>query len=181
MRSAAACLRLRPARWRALAALAVAVVVAVFAGIQLGNGAISDINPIHYRGAVVHPRDRGAAVPEHQARARPPAYAALYGWDEGRAAMAAEREREVIEVPPPPVATQRRQQVAAQVWAEEETPRDLPVRVHRGGKDEADRYTYRGRDDRSHRGRDYRSRDVYLPRRGDEGAGDEEGEPEVSN
>ncbi len=166
MRSAAAWLRWRPVRWRALATLAVAVVVAVFAGIQLGNSAISDINPIHYRGAVVHPRDRGAAVPEHQARARPPAYAALYGWDEGRAAMAAEREREAIELPPPPpVAAPRRQQIAAQVWAEEGPARDVPVTIHRGSKNEADRNTYRDRD--------YRSRDVYLPR-GDEDASEEE-------
>jgi hypothetical protein len=164
-RAGAAWRRWLPAQPYALATVAVAVLVAVFAGVQLGNSAISDINPIHYRGAVVHPRDRGAAVPEHQARARPPAYAALYGWDEGRAAMAAEREREVIELPPPPIAVPRRQQVAAQVWAEEEPPRDFPVTVHRGGKDEADRYTYRDRD--------YRSRDVYLPR-GDEDASEEE-------
>lgn len=170
MRTAIAWLRRLPIRPRMLATLAIAVAIAVFAGIQLGNSAISDINPIHYRGAVVHPRDRGAAVAEQQPRARPPAYAGLYGWDEGRAAMAAEREREAIEIPPPPIAAPRRQQVAAQVWAEDEPPRDFPVTVHRGGKDETGRYTYRDRD--------YRSRDVYLPRAGEEDAGASEEEPD---
>ena len=84
-------------RWLAsnanrLPIVGVALAVGVFAGIQLGNSAIADINPVHYRGAVLHPRERGAAVSEHRVRPAEPRYASLYGWDEGRAALAAERD-----------------------------------------------------------------------------------------
>jgi hypothetical protein len=89
--------------------------------------------------------------------------------------MAAERAREVIEVPPaaPPP---RRQVAAVRTWDETPPPQDFRVTIH-SGKDGIDRYNYRGRD--------YRSRDVYLPRPGDRdddfGASDEEGEPDVSD
>ena len=181
--------RLRPARPLALAALAAAFVVAVVAGIQLGNSAIADINPVHYRGAIVHPRDRGAAVPEHQARPRQPTYAALYGWDEGRAAMAADREQEAFL--PPPVAAPRRHDAAMQAWIEPDAPRDYRVTIHRG-KDGVDQYSVQGRADRardpepvrarrsrdSYQGSDYRAGDVFLPRDDEavEGEGEEEAE-----
>ena len=31
-------------------------------GVQLGESAIAEIDPIHFQGAAVHPRDRGAAI-----------------------------------------------------------------------------------------------------------------------
>ena len=172
----------RPAHPFALAALVTALVVAVIGGVRLGNSAIADINPVHYRGAIVHPRDRGAAVAEHQARARQPTYAALYGWDEGRAAQEAERARVEQEFTPPPP---RRHDAAIQAWSEPAAPRAFRVAIHRG-KDGVDRYHYqrqvdrdresgqadrsgdRRREDRSsYRGQDYRAGDIYLPR-GDE-------------
>ena len=160
----------RPARWMhglpvhpaRLAILAFGLSVGVFAGIQLGNSAIADINPVHYRGAVLHPRDRGAAVPENRVRSAEPRYAALYGWDEGRAALAAERDAHEELVEPAPVvrAEPPRRRAAVQAFRDPAEPRrfrasisDNEVRVHRY---------------------DYQSRDVYLPRRGerDEGGRD---------
>jgi len=144
-----------------------AVAVGVFAGIQLGNSAISDINPIHYRGAVLHPRERGAAVPDQRVRPAPPTYAALYGWDEGRAALAAERDGydEPQAVAPPRIAAPpRRPSDAAQGWDAPAEPRrfrasvrDNEVRVHRS---------------------DYQARDVYLTR-AEDGADRSEGKPDA--
>ena len=49
------------------------------------------INPIHFQGPAVHPRDRGAAIDESQPAARPRATRiAVYGWDQGYAARAAD-------------------------------------------------------------------------------------------
>jgi hypothetical protein len=150
-----------------LAVLGAAVTVGVYAGIQLGNSAIADINPIHYRGAVLHPRERGAAVPDQPVRPAAPTYAALYGWDEGRAALAAERDRydAPVAAAPPPIAAPPRRRAVAQSWDAPPEPRrfrasvrDNEVRVHRG---------------------DYQSRDVYLPRN-DGAAGDRsEDKPEA--
>jgi hypothetical protein len=139
-----------------LAVLAAAVSVGVFAGIQLGNSAIADINPVHYRGAVLHPRERGAAVPDQPVRPAAPTYAALYGWDEGRAALAAERDNydEPVSAAPPPIAAPpRRRRAAAQTW-------DAPSEPGRF------RASVRDNEVRVHRGADYQSRDVYLPRGG---------------
>jgi hypothetical protein len=143
--------RLRRANPVRLAVFGVALSVGVFAGIQLGNSAIADINPVHYRGAVLHPRERGAAVPEQRVRPAEPRYAALYGWDEGRAALAAERDGfgELEASPPPIAAAPRRRAAAAQAWNQPAEPHrfrasvsDNEVRVHRY---------------------DYQSRDTYLP------------------
>lgn len=138
-----------------LAVLGAAILVGAFAGVQLGNGAIADINPVHYRGAVLHPRERGAAVPEDRVRPAEPRYATLYGWNEGGAALAAERDAlHAADPEPQPIAAPRRRRSAtAQGWAAPVEPRrfrasvrDDEVRVHRY---------------------DYQSRDVYLPRGGD--------------
>jgi hypothetical protein len=67
------------------------LLAAVIAGVHLGDSAIGHINPIYFQGPAVHPRDRGAAIDERQLnRPRGPAYADLYGWDEGAAARAVE-------------------------------------------------------------------------------------------
>jgi len=77
----------------ALPVIGAALFVAVVGGIQLGNSAISGINPIHFQGAAVHPRDRGAIVsepaPAEGLSRQLPTYDQLYGWDEGQAARAA--------------------------------------------------------------------------------------------
>jgi len=73
-----------------LPVLGVAAVMAVIAGLHLGNSAVSEINPIYFQGPAVHPRDRGAAIDEAELRARlvqsRPSYDQLYGWDDGAAA-----------------------------------------------------------------------------------------------
>ncbi len=168
----------RPARpWRRwlpasparLAVVGLSLSVAIFAGLKLGNSAIADINPVHYRGAVLHPRDRGAAVPENRVRPAEPRYAALYGWDEGRAAIEAERQAAERQVAPAPVFAPppRRRAVAAQTLDQpagagrfRASISDDQVRVHRY---------------------DYQSRDVYLPRRGEEDRGSAGDKPEAED
>ncbi|WP_162806606.1 hypothetical protein [Sphingosinicella terrae] len=66
------------------------LLAAVAVGIHLGESAIGMIKPVYFQGPALHPRDRGAAIEESRLAPRPAAYASLYGWDEGRAARAAE-------------------------------------------------------------------------------------------
>lgn len=73
-----------------LPALGATILLAVAGGIQLGESTIAMINPVHFQGAAVHPRDRGAAVDEHAVRPSEPSFASLYGWDEGQSARAAD-------------------------------------------------------------------------------------------
>lgn len=56
---------------------------AMMFGVTLGNSAISQINPIHFQGAAVHPRDRGAAVDPNRPLVIPNNYEQLYGWSHG--------------------------------------------------------------------------------------------------
>lgn len=78
-----------------LPAMGIAGFLAVIAGIQLGNSAVSAIDPVYFQGPALHPRDRGAALDERELEAarlarRAVAYNELYGWDEGRAARLAD-------------------------------------------------------------------------------------------
>ncbi len=70
----------------------VAAVVATILGLHLGNSAVAEINPIHFQGPALHPRDRGTAIDETELAARlarrPPSYDQLYGWPEAQAAYA---------------------------------------------------------------------------------------------
>ena len=135
-----------PARRLAVSAIAaVALLGAVLAGIRLGNSAIGDINPVHFRGAPVHPRDRGAAVSEQVPRASEPAYATLYGWDEGREARAeacpgcgARLAAETRGFDDGLVEAQLREPVRSD-------PNPVRVTIHRG-KDGVDRYDYQRND-----------------------------------
>ena len=68
-------------------ALGASILLAVAGGIQLGESTIGMINPVHFQGAAIHPRDRGAAVDERALRPSEPSFASLYGWDEGRVAL----------------------------------------------------------------------------------------------
>lgn len=127
----------------ALAALA--MLGAVAGGIRLGNSAIGDINPVHFRGAPVHPRDRGAAVPEPLPRPRAPAYASLYGWDEGRAA----REAACVNCGPDRAVDLRGFDAGGVESAPRAPVRSAPepvrVTIHHG-KDGVERYSYQLRD-----------------------------------
>lgn len=59
-------------------------------GVHLGESAVSLIKPIYFQAPPVHPRDRGAAIHESELGRSGPAYADLYGWEEGHAARAAD-------------------------------------------------------------------------------------------
>jgi len=65
--------------------IAVSAFGAIMLGLFLGNGAVSQINPIYFQGAAVHPRDRGAAIDPNSIAPAGPEYP-LYGFGEGRAA-----------------------------------------------------------------------------------------------
>lgn len=71
-----------------LIALGVGGVFAVMFGVSLGNSAISQINPLYFQGAAVHPRDRGAAVDPNAPTVIPNRYEQLYGFAEGAQARA---------------------------------------------------------------------------------------------
>lgn len=75
-----------------LPALGASLVLGAVLGIQLGESTIGLINPIHFQGPAVHPRERGTALdPTSQpSQPRAPAYAQLYGWEQGYASRAAD-------------------------------------------------------------------------------------------
>ena len=77
-----------PFSWPVMAA---SLLGAVVAGLQLGQSSVSLINPIYYQAPPLHPRLRGAAIDESTLNRTPePAYAQLYGWEQGHAARAAD-------------------------------------------------------------------------------------------
>jgi hypothetical protein len=65
-------------------ALPAGLLVAAMLGVQLGESAIAEINPVHFQGAASPPRgiDPVAAV------ATEPSFAQAYGWEDGQAARA---------------------------------------------------------------------------------------------
>ena len=78
-------------RWLNLPALAGSLLAAIVLGIHLGESSVGLINPVYFQGPALHPRDRGAAIdPATLPTPRGPAYADLYGWDEGRTAVLAD-------------------------------------------------------------------------------------------
>lgn len=68
--------------------LGVGSIMAVMFGVSLGNSAISQINPVYFQGAALHPRDRGAAIDPNAPTVIPNRYEQLYGFNEGLAARA---------------------------------------------------------------------------------------------
>jgi hypothetical protein len=60
------------------------LLIAAMLGVQLGQSAIAEINPIHFQGASSPPQgiDPAAAVPTE------PSFAQAYGWEDGQAARA---------------------------------------------------------------------------------------------
>ena len=75
-----------------LSALGASLVLGAVFGVQLGESTIGLINPIHFQGPAAHPRERGAALDPTSQPTQPsaPAYAQLYGWEQGYAARAAD-------------------------------------------------------------------------------------------
>lgn len=76
----------------ALPILGGSLVVSAMVGIHLGQSSIEMINPIHFQGPALHPRDRGVAIDENDLLPPPQrvAYANLYGWEQGRLAQMAD-------------------------------------------------------------------------------------------
>jgi hypothetical protein len=73
-----------------LPAIGASLLLAVGGGIQLGESTVGLIDPIHFQGPAIHPRDRGAAIDETRLEPREPSFASLYGWDEGLTARVAD-------------------------------------------------------------------------------------------
>jgi hypothetical protein len=73
-------------RSNALLGLSVAFLVAAVVGVQLGQSAISEINPIHFRGELARP----VGIDPNAVQPASDAYAGAYGWDQGYAARAAD-------------------------------------------------------------------------------------------
>ena len=73
-----------------LPALGAALLVAAGTGVHLGDSAIALIDPIHFQGPAIHPRDRGAAIDESEIAPSRAAFASYYGWEAGNEARAAD-------------------------------------------------------------------------------------------
>ncbi len=72
-----------------LPALGLLTAASMAFGLHLGESAVSEIDPVHYRGPAIHPKDRGAAIdPQELRETQRPQFASLYGWEEGNAARA---------------------------------------------------------------------------------------------
>jgi hypothetical protein len=72
--------------WSGLGAVALAVGI----GVQLGEGAVNQIDPLYFQGPALHPRDRGAALdPNNLPGPIVSPYLQAYGWAQGNAALAA--------------------------------------------------------------------------------------------
>src|SRR5687767_4626132 len=69
-----------------LTAFGIGGMIAVIFGVSLGNSAISQINPLYFQGAAVHPRDRGAALDPNAPTVIPNRYEQLYGFTQGQQA-----------------------------------------------------------------------------------------------
>jgi hypothetical protein len=120
--------RMTPNTSYTLMAMGGAVLVAALIGIQLGESAVGQINPVYFQGAAVHPRDRGAAIDPN---ALPPAesrFANAYDWGDGNAARAADRVNVAPGTPaetyafvaPPPVT-----RLAGPAWRDTTPPAEL--------------------------------------------------------
>jgi hypothetical protein len=72
--------------WSGLGAIALAVGI----GVQLGESAVSQIDPLYFQGPAIHPRDRGAALdPASLPAPIVSPYLQAYGWAQGDAAIPA--------------------------------------------------------------------------------------------
>lgn len=72
-----------------LPALGVLLAAGVAGGIHLGESAVAEIDPVHFRGPAIHPRDRGAAIDPNEIEPDEPRFASLYGRDDAAEAVPA--------------------------------------------------------------------------------------------
>lgn len=124
------------ARRVTLSAIGVIALAGAATGMMLGRSAIAEINPLHFQGAALHPRDRGAVIDE----AVPPlpgiSFAGRYGWAEGQAARDAECGKDCSEL-----ATRQRDWYARSRSAPvedgwETAPEPVPALLHEADKPE---------------------------------------------
>jgi hypothetical protein len=97
----------------------IGIALAVGIGVQMGESAIGQIDPIHFQGAAppVRAVDPAALPPPTQS-----AYLQAYGWEQGNAARAADSSSQDFDYVPRPAV----QRVAEPIWREENVPLNLP-------------------------------------------------------
>lgn len=113
------------ALWPAMAGLALAVGL----GVQMGESVIGSINPIHFQGPALSPRDRGAAIDPNAIQ--PPAqsaFAQAYGWAQGDAARRLDSGFADFPTSPQPAI----QRLAEPTWRE--PPASVDMRPWRPGQ-----------------------------------------------
>lgn len=102
-----------------------AVALAVGLGVQLGESAVHQIDPLYFQGPAIHPRDRGAALDPN---ALPPPiispYTQAYGWAQGQAAAFAETGG--ADYPYAPEPTVGVHQLAEPEWSDAPAPSMAP-------------------------------------------------------
>ena len=98
---------------RALWPALIGVALAVGLGVQMGESVIGSINPIHFQGEAIHPRDRGAAIDPNAIQ--PPAqsaFAQAYGWAQGDSARRLDSGSSDFDYVPQPAV----QRIAEPAW-----------------------------------------------------------------
>jgi hypothetical protein len=102
-----------------------AVALAVGLGVQLGDSAVDQIDPLYFQGAAVHPRDRGAAL-DPNALPGPiiSPYTQAYGWAQSQAPAYAETGGADYPYAPEPAVTVHR--LSESEWEEVPSPSMAP-------------------------------------------------------
>ena len=120
--------------WSGLGAVALAVGI----GVQLGDSAVEQIDPLYFQGPAVHPRDRGAALdPNSLPGPIVSPYSQAYSWAQGQEALAAHGGGQAYIYVPEPLP----RQLAETQWevVEAEPAQPWPV-VHAGVRPDIERY-----------------------------------------
>lgn len=103
-----------------------AVALAVGIGVQLGESAVNQIDPLYFQGPAVHPRDRGAALdPDNLPGPITSPYLQAYGWAQQNAALAASSSNADYPYAPEPEPVIR-QAAEEQPWEVVEAPSAAP-------------------------------------------------------
>jgi hypothetical protein len=123
--------------WSGLGAVALAVGI----GVQLGEGAVNQIDPLYFQGPALHPRDRGAALdPNNLPGPIVSPYLQAYGWAQGNAALAAYATPRV-DYPYAPDPAPSVQRLAETEWEVVELPAAQPWPATPAGENpEVERY-----------------------------------------
>lgn len=107
--------------WSGLGAVALAVGI----GVQLGDSAVDQIDPLYFQGPAIHPRDRGAALdPNNLPGPIVSPYQQAYSWAQGQEVLAAYSGGVAYPYAPDPQPAV--QQVAETQWVVVETPPEQP-------------------------------------------------------